>query len=70
VKTTSQFPTQERKSLPSSWSLDQIISLLKSNVEEIAKEQPPFFGALKIEVNYRDGKIETVVVDRRQTFKG
>jgi len=50
--------------------LDQILLLLKTNVEEIEKEQPSFFGALKIEVNYREGEIETVIVNRRQTLKG
>jgi hypothetical protein len=53
----------------SNWDLDRIFALLKANIEEIEREQPHFFGALKIEVNYREGNIETVIVDRRQTFK-
>jgi len=51
------------------WSAARIVSLLRENVEEIKKEQPSFFGALKIEVNFRAGEIDTVVVNRRQTFK-
>ena len=53
----------------SNWDLDRIFALLKANIEEIEREQPNFFGTLKIEVNYREGNIETVIVDRRQTFK-
>jgi hypothetical protein len=69
VTPTNQLPPEEHKSVPSCWDVDQIVLLLKSNVEEIAKEQPSFFGAIKIEVNYREGEIETVIVNRRQTFK-
>ena len=43
--------------------------MLKGSVEEIEREQPSFFGTLKIEVNYREGEIETVIINRRQTFK-
>jgi hypothetical protein len=39
------------------------------SVEEIEKEHPFFFGTLKIEINFREGQIETVAIDRRQTFK-
>ena len=53
----------------SAWSNARIASLLKGSVEEIEREQPSFFGTLKIEVNYREGEIETVIVNRRQTFK-
>ena len=53
----------------SNWDLDRIFALLKANIEEIEREQPNFFAQLKIEVNYREGNIETVIVDRRQTFK-
>jgi hypothetical protein len=70
VMPSKQLPSEEHKNVPSSWDLDQILLLLKTNVEEIGKEQPSFFGALKIEVNYREGEIETVIVNRRQTFKG
>jgi hypothetical protein len=42
---------------------------LKANIEEIERDQPNFFGTLTIEVNYREGNVETVIVDRRQTFK-
>ncbi len=53
----------------SNWDLERIFALLKANIEEIERDQPEFFGTLKIEVNYREGNIETVIVDRRQTFK-
>jgi hypothetical protein len=66
---SSGLPPQARKKSRSSWDLDRIFSLLKSNVEEIEKDYPSFFGTLKIEVNFREGEIETVIVDRRQTFK-
>lgn len=62
-------PHRTRKKNRSSWDLNRIFSLLKMNVEEIEKDHPFFFGTLKIEVNFRDGEIETVIVDRRQTFK-
>jgi hypothetical protein len=51
------------------WNLDRIFCLLKSTVEEIERDHPFFYGTLKIEVNFREGQIETVIVDRRQTFK-
>jgi hypothetical protein len=70
VTPSNQLPSEEHKSAPSCRDLDQILLLLKTNVEEIEKEQPSFFGALKIEVNYREGEIETVIVNRRQTLKG
>jgi hypothetical protein len=54
---------------PSSWDLNRLCSLLKANLQEIEKEHPLFFGSLKIEINFRDGEIETVAVDHRQTFK-
>jgi len=53
----------------SNWDLERIFALLKANIEEIERDQPEFFGTLKIEVNFREGNIETVIVDRRQTFK-
>lgn len=49
--------------------LERIYALLKANLEEIEREHPDFFGTLKIEVNFREGQIETVALDRRQTFK-
>lgn len=55
--------------IPSSWNLDRLHSLLKNNLEEIEKENPFFFGTLKIEVIFREGEFETVAVERRQTFK-
>jgi len=58
-----------RKRTVSSWNLDRVFVLLKENIEAIAREHPDFFGTLKIEVTYRNGEIETVAVDRRQTFK-
>jgi len=60
---------QSRAEVPASWDLNRIFSLLKTNFEELEKENPAFFGTLKIEINFRDGEIETVAVDRRQTFK-
>jgi hypothetical protein len=53
----------------SAWDMERISSLLTANVEEIERECPLFFGTLKIEINYRGGEIDTVTVDRRQTFK-
>jgi hypothetical protein len=38
-------------------------------LEEIEQVRPMFYGTLTIEVNFREGKIETVAVERRQTFK-
>lgn len=58
-----------RKKAASNWNLDRVFSLLKENVEAITREHPDFYGTLKIEVTYRNGEIETVAVDRRQTFK-
>ena len=49
--------------------LDRIFSLLKANLDEIERERPGFFGTLKLEVNFREGQIETVALERRQTFK-
>ena len=66
---SSGRPPQTRNKVRSSWDLDRIFALLKANIEEIEKEHPVFFGALKLEVNFREGEIETVIVDRRQTFK-
>jgi hypothetical protein len=66
---SSGIPQRTRKKVRSAWDLDRIFSLLKTNVDEIEKEHPSFFGTLKIEVNFREGEIETVIVDRRQTFK-
>jgi len=65
----TKLPSKSSDNVRSSWDLARIVSLLKVSIEEIEKEQPFFFGALKIEVNYREGDIETVVVNRRQTFK-
>jgi len=68
--TDPQKPIQNsRAQIPLSRDLNRIYSLLKTNLEEIEKEHHEFFGALKIEVNFRQGEIETVIVDRRQTFK-
>jgi hypothetical protein len=62
-------PPRPRKTIRSAWDLDRINALLKSSIDEIEKDHPSFFGTLKIEVNFREGQIETVIVDRRQTFK-
>jgi hypothetical protein len=60
---------RERKPVRSGWDLNRINALLKTSIEEIENEHPAFYGTLKIEVNFREGQIETVIVDRRQTFK-
>ena len=49
--------------------MDQIIALLKTNLKEIEQEHRDFYGTLKLELNFREGEIETVAVERRQTFK-
>jgi hypothetical protein len=68
--TEAQSPKPKpRGPITSGWDLDRIYSLLKSNLEEIEQEQRYFFGTLKLEVNFREGEIETVAVERRQTFK-
>jgi hypothetical protein len=54
---------------PSGWDLNRLAALLKEQLEEIGRRHPAFFGTLKIEVNFREGEIETVAIDRRQTFK-
>ena len=67
---SSGLPQRTRnKKVRSTWDLDRVFSLLKTNVDEIEKDHPLFYGTLKIEVNFREGEIETVIVDRRQTFK-
>jgi hypothetical protein len=43
--------------------------LLRTQLQEIEEQHSGFFGTLKIEINFREGEIETVAVDRRQTFK-
>jgi hypothetical protein len=58
-----------RKKEQVGWNLDRIFCLLKTAVEEVERDRPFFFGTLKVEVNFREGQIETVIVDRRQTFK-
>jgi hypothetical protein len=65
----TKLPSKSPENVRPGWDLARIFSLLKGSVEEIEKEQPFFFGTLKIEVNYREGDIETVIVNRRQTFK-
>jgi hypothetical protein len=66
---TTERPLQRGERRQSALSYARIASLLKGSVEEIEREQPSFFGTLKIEVNYREGEIETVIINRRQTFK-
>jgi hypothetical protein len=58
-----------RPKFPSSWDLDRLTTLLKAQLSEIEEQHSAFFGTLKIEINFREGEIETVAVDRRQTFK-
>jgi hypothetical protein len=66
---SARHPSRARQTDQSSWELDRISALLKTNIEEIEKGPPGFFGTLKIEVNFREGNIETVIVERRQTLK-
>jgi hypothetical protein len=66
---TTERSSQIRGQDQSAWSYARIASLLKGGVEEIEREQPSFFGSLKIEVNFREGEIDTVIINRRQTFK-
>jgi hypothetical protein len=49
--------------------LNRIFALLKANLEEIQREQPGFYGTLRMEINFREGQIETLAVERRQTLK-
>jgi hypothetical protein len=58
-----------RPKVPSTWDLNRLTTLLTEQLSEIEKQHPAFFGTLKIELNFREGQIETVAVDRRQTFK-
>jgi hypothetical protein len=54
---------------PSHWDFGQIAALLKTSLQEIQQQETPFFGSLSLEVTLREGSIETVAVQRRQTFK-
>jgi hypothetical protein len=58
-----------RGATPSGWDLDRICALLKTNLKEIEQEDRVFYGTLKLELNFREGEIETVAIERRQTFK-
>jgi hypothetical protein len=69
VTESSRSAYQDQSKIRSTWDRDRVSLLLKTNLEEIERKRPSFFGTLKIEVNYRDGQIETVAVDCRQTFK-
>jgi hypothetical protein len=69
VTQSSRTPSKSPRKVPPAWDLDRVFRLLKTSLEEIELQRPPFFGTLKIEVNFREGEIETVAVDRRQTFK-
>ena len=51
------------------WDVNRIARILTANLEEIQQQHPEFFGSLSIEVSFRDGVIETVAVERRQTLK-
>jgi len=65
----SKLPQSVPSKSHSTWDLDRLCSLLKANLEEIKRLQPPFFGTLGIEINFREGEIETVALNRRQTLK-
>jgi hypothetical protein len=62
-------PGKPRQKAPSTWDLNRLVVLLKAQLAEVEEQHSAFFGTLKIEINFRDGEIETVAVDRRQTFK-
>jgi hypothetical protein len=64
----SKLSPQVHEGIPA-WNIARMASLFKGIVEDITKEQPSFFGSVNIEINYRQGEIETVAVNRRQTFK-
>jgi hypothetical protein len=49
--------------------LEHVCHLLKSNLEEIEQLHPFFDGTFTIDVIFCKGQIETVAVERRQTFK-
>jgi hypothetical protein len=68
VTQSSRTPSKSLRKVPP-WDLDRVFRLLKASLEEIEQQRPLFFGTVKIEVNFREGEIETVAVDRRQTFK-
>jgi hypothetical protein len=60
---------KSREPIATGWDLDRILSLLKANREEIDQEHRSFYGTLKLELNFREGEIETFAIERRQTFK-
>jgi hypothetical protein len=49
--------------------LNRYFSLLETSLKKIEQEHRDFYGTLKFELNFREGQIETVVIERRQTFK-
>jgi hypothetical protein len=55
--------------LAAGWDRERLIALLNANLEEIELQHRSFFGTLKLELNFREGEIETVAIERRQTFK-
>jgi hypothetical protein len=62
-------PAKPRPKAPSAWDLSRLTTLLTEQLSEIEQQHPAFFGTLKLELSFREGQIETVAVDRRQTFK-
>ena len=64
-----RLSSKSRQEVPATWDLNRLTTLLKAQMAEIEEQHSAFFGTLKIEINFRDGEIETVAVDRRQTFK-
>jgi hypothetical protein len=69
VTETHRLSGKRRPKAPASWDLHRLTMLLTGQLAEIEEQHPAFFGTLKIEINFREGAIETVAVDRRQTFK-
>jgi hypothetical protein len=65
----TKLPLNSNTDARPGWTFGRLFSLLKGSAEEIKKEQPSFFGTLKFEINFREGTIETVTVNRRQTLK-
>jgi hypothetical protein len=69
VREPGRTPAKSAEKYPPSWDFNRLATLLKTNLEEIRSQSPLFFGSLSIEVSFREGLIETVAVERRQTFK-
>jgi hypothetical protein len=69
VAESGGLPQKASKRSPAAWEADRLCSLLKTGIEEIKRTHPQFFGTFGMEVNFREGEIETVALTRRQTLK-